>query len=95
MYFIMVLELYANTSVRSNGPVNYSLFSLFFFVVMFLMVNTLANLIIIDIAVAEFSLKKKKAKVAHIILALCWFIILVIVGPIIDPDPSFGLCGTV
>jgi hypothetical protein len=34
--------------------------------------------------------KKKKIKrgqVAHIILAICWLIILVIVGPIIDPDP--------
>jgi hypothetical protein len=31
----------------------------------------------------------------HIILALCWLIILVIVGPIVDLDPSFGLCGIV
>jgi hypothetical protein len=42
--------------------------------------------------------KKKKIKrgqFAHILLALCWLIILVIVGPIVDTDPSFGLCSIV
>jgi hypothetical protein len=39
--------------------------------------------------------KIKRDQVAHIILALCGLIILVIVGPIVDPDPSFGLCGII
>jgi hypothetical protein len=46
-----------------------------------------------------FDLKKKKkikrGQFAHILLALCWLIILVIVGPIVDTDPSFGLCSIV
>jgi len=39
--------------------------------------------------------KIQKRQVAHIILAFCCLIILVIVSPIVDPDSSFGLCGIV
>jgi len=39
--------------------------------------------------------KKIRGQVAHIILAICWLIILVIVGLIVDLDTSFGLCGIV